>query len=189
MPEQSNTESWSFSLAASGYAIPHGTSYVSPTIMADRGWLHLEGRYNYESLHTGSLWIGYNFALSDKPELKLKLTPMLGGVFGRNTAVAPGYLGTFNYKRIAAFSQGEFVFDTQDKVGSFFYSWSELSYGLAEWFRVGLAFQRTKAYQTKPDVQRGFLVGVSYKELELTTYVFNLGWTDPTIVVSLSASF
>ena len=96
---------------------------------------------------------------------------------------------TFNYKKIAASSQGEFVFDTQDKAGSFFYAWSELSYGRAEWFRVGLAFQRTKAYQTPIDVQRGFLVGFSYKELEVTTYVFNLGWTDPTIVVSLGASF
>jgi hypothetical protein len=174
-------------MAATGYAVPEGTSYVSPTVTADHGWLHLEGRYNYESLHTGSLWIGYNFTLADKPELTF--TPMVGGVFGRNTGIAPGYLATFSYKKIAAFSQGEFVVDTEDKTGSFFYTWSEVSYRPAEWVRVGLVFQRTKAYQTPLDVQRGFLVGVSYKELELTTYVFNLGWTDPTIVISLGVSF
>jgi hypothetical protein len=187
VPDQSNTNSWSFAIAATGYAVPEGTSYVSPTVTADRGWLHLEGRYNYESLHTGSLWIGYNFIHSDKAELTF--TPMLGGVFGRTSGIAPGYLGTFNYKKIAAFSQGEFVFDTQDKTGSFFYSWSELSYGPTDWFRVGLAFQRTKAYQTPFDVQRGFLVGFSYKELELTTYIFNMGWTDPTVVISLGTKF
>jgi len=174
-------------MAAAGYVIPHGTSYVSPTFTADRGWLHLEGRYNYENLQTGSLWIGYNFSLADKPELKL--TPLLGCVFGRESGIAPGYLATFNYKRIALFSQGEFVFDTQGKAASFFYSWSEFSYAPAEWFRAGLVSQRTKAYQTPLDVQRGFLVGFSHKKLDFTAYMFNLGWTDPTVVLSLGIRF
>jgi hypothetical protein len=37
---------WSFSLAASGYLIPHDQSYGSPTFTADHTWLHLEARYN-----------------------------------------------------------------------------------------------------------------------------------------------
>src|SRR4051812_29944627 len=75
-----DVEGWSFSAAVAGYLIPHSQSYVSPTFMADRKWLHLEARYKYESLQAGSLWTGYNFTLSGKPELKL--TPMIGGVFG-----------------------------------------------------------------------------------------------------------
>ena len=178
---------WSFSAAASGYVIPHGRSYVSPTVTADRGWLHLEGRYNYENLQTGSLWFGYNFTLADKPELKV--TPMIGGVFGKKTAIAPGYLGTLNYKGIALFSQGEFVFDSAEKSGNFFYTWSELSYAPIPWFRAGIAAQRTKAYQTDLSVQRGFLAGLSRKKLDLTIYVFNLGWTDPTVVITLGVRF
>jgi hypothetical protein len=39
------------------------------------------------------------------------------------------------------------------------------------------------------DVQRGFLVGVSHKNLEFTSYVFNVGWTDPTVVLEVGVSF
>jgi hypothetical protein len=186
-PDPTIAKRWSISAAAAGYVIPHSTSYVSPTVMADRGWLHLEGRYNYENLQTGSLWMGYNFTVTDKPELKL--TPMIGGVFGRKNAIAPGYLCTFNYKAIALFSQGEFVFDMHEKAGSFFYTWSELSYAPAGWFRAGIVAQRTKAYQTGLSVQRGFLVGISHNKLDFTTYVFNLGWTDPTVVIALGVRF
>ena len=49
--------------------------------------------------------------------------------------------------------------------------------------------QRTKAYQTDLDIQRGFLVGFSYKKVDFTTYVFNLGWTDPTVVLAVGLNF
>jgi hypothetical protein len=41
-----------------------------------RGWLHLEARYNYEALETGSVWAGYDFNAGKK--LVLDLTPMVG---------------------------------------------------------------------------------------------------------------
>jgi hypothetical protein len=65
----------------------------------------------------------------------------------------------------------------------------ELSYSPVDWFRTGLVAQRTKAYHTDLDVQRGFLVGFSHKKMDFTTYVFNVGWTDPTIVLSLGVYF
>jgi len=49
--------------------------------------------------------------------------------------------------------------------------------------------QRTRAYQTDLDIQRGFLVGFSRKNLAFTTYVFNVGWTDPTVVLSIGVGF
>jgi len=47
---------------------------------ADRGSLHLEARYNYEALDTGSLFAGWTFA--GRRQLTYELTPMLGAVFG-----------------------------------------------------------------------------------------------------------
>jgi hypothetical protein len=47
---------WEYSLAVAGYIVPNGMSYVNPVFTADHHWLHLEARYNYENLHTGSLW-------------------------------------------------------------------------------------------------------------------------------------
>jgi len=44
---------WSFSFTADGYFVPHSEFFVSPTVTADREWLHLEARYNYENQQTG----------------------------------------------------------------------------------------------------------------------------------------
>jgi hypothetical protein len=186
-PDTADPRQWSVSAAVAGYLIPHSRSYVSPTVTADRASLHLEGRYNYENLQTGSIWIGYNFTLADKPALNF--TPMIGGVFGKKNGIAPGYLGTVDYKGIALFSQGEFVFDTSDKTGSFFYTWSEISYAPLPWFRAGIAVQRTKAYQTEFSVQRGLLAGLSYKKLDFTAYLFDPGSKNPTGVIILGVRF
>jgi len=52
-----------------------------------------------------------------------------------------------------------------------------------------LVAERTKAYHTGLDIQRGVLIGFSHKRLEFTTYVFNVGWTDPTVVISAAFHF
>jgi hypothetical protein len=177
---------WSFNASALGYVIPHETSYVSPTITADKGKFHLEARYNYEDLDTGSIWIGRNFSFGKK--LKLDIAPMLGGVFGKLNGVAPGYTATLSFRRISLYSQSEYLIEA-DPVNRFYYNWSEVSYHATDWFRVGLVIQHTKAYQTALDLQRGVLAGFSYKSLDFTTYVFNFGWTDVTSVFALGYRF
>src|SRR5438067_9588122 len=86
-------------------------------------------------------------------------------------------------------SEGEFVFDAGTSEGSFFYNWSEWSISPVDWFRFGLVGQRTRAYQTDVDIQRGLLVGFSYKKIDFTTYVFNLDLDKPTWVFSVGVSF
>jgi hypothetical protein len=181
------TNPWSFSLTADGYIVPHAEFYVSPTFTADHHWLHLEARYNYEDQYTGSLWVGYNFDFGHK--LKLDVTPLIGGVLGNTTGIAPGYQFSLTYHKLSLSSSGEYVFDTKDKAGSFFYSWPELTYSPVDWLRVGLVAQRTKAYHTSLDTQRGFLVGVSHKHLSFTTYIFSPGWATPTVVLEAGINF
>jgi len=94
---------------------------------------------------------------------------------------------TFSSLRTRTLSNG-YVFDMHDSEKSF-YSWPELTYSPTDWLRVGLVAQRTKAFQTKLDTQRGFLLGFSHKQAEFTTYVFNPGWTDPTVVLEVGWSF
>ena len=177
---------WSFSISASTYIVPDSRDYVQPTITADRGWLHLEARYNYEAPDTGSAWIGYNFSVGDT--VKFEFTPMLGGVFGDTTGIAPGYEATLSWWKIELSTEGEYLFDTRGSSDNFFYTWSELSLAPTDWFRFGGVVQRTKLYDTSFDIQRGFLVGFSYKRVDLTTYVFNPG-NDATIVVAVSVNF
>ena len=52
--EESDDKAWSLAASAYTYFVPDSANYVQPTFTADRGWLHLEARYNYEALHAGS---------------------------------------------------------------------------------------------------------------------------------------
>jgi hypothetical protein len=51
------------------------------------------------------------------------------------------------------------------------------------------AAQRTRAYESDRDIQRGFLVGFSYTPVDLTTYVFNPDKDKPTVVVAAGVNF
>jgi hypothetical protein len=175
---------WSFSFSAYTYFVPEDGNYAQPTVTADRDWLHLEARYNYEDRDTGSLWMGYNFSGGDG--IEWEITPMLGGVFGETSGIAPGYKGYLSWKTLEAYSEGEYVFDVDDSSGSFFYNWSELTLAPADWLRVGLVAQRTRVYETDLDVQRGLLVGFSYKKVGVTAHLFNPDESDSPVVVSVS---
>jgi hypothetical protein len=94
---------WECSLSISTYLVQNGRDYANPNLVADRGWLHLEARYNYEAIKTGSLWLGYNFSFGKK--FVLEATPMLGGVFGDITGIAPGYTISISYEPIEFFTQ------------------------------------------------------------------------------------
>lgn len=74
-------QAWEFYVAAYTYFVPHETNYVAPYIRANRKWLHLEARYNYEEQETGSFWIGYNFRTGNN--LVFEITPMVGAAPGR----------------------------------------------------------------------------------------------------------
>jgi hypothetical protein len=185
--DDATAKQWSFSLSTFGYLVPHDQSYGSPVFTADHRWLHLEARYNYEAQETGSLWAGYNLSVGDR--LVFEATPMLGAVFGNTTGIAPGCELALSYKKIELSTESEYVYDPSDSKNSFFYTWNELVYSPTDWFHAGLAAQRTRAYHTPLDVQRGFSVGFSHKSLDFTTYVFNAGWTDPTVVLALGFTF
>ncbi len=178
---------WEFSASVYGYFPPEDLHYAQPTVTADRDALHLEARYNYEGLKAGSAWIGWNVGTGEK--LRLDATLMAGGVVGDTRGVAPGYELTLSYGRFELYSEGEYIFDTDDSDNNFFYNWAQLGYSPLEWLSVGLASQRTRTYQTGLDVQRGFFVGFTYKSLSLNVYVFNPGWETPTVVSSLAVSF
>ena len=104
--EASETEDneWSYSLSITTYLAQHARDYANPVVSADRSWLHLETRYNYEAIKTGSIWFGYNFSFGEK--LEFELTPMLGGVFGDVTGVAPGYTVSISYKAVRVIYSG-----------------------------------------------------------------------------------
>lgn len=178
---------WSWYASLYAYAVPEDQNYGSPAVRVDRGSLHLEARYNYEDLDTGSAWIGYNFSLGEK--WVFEAVPMLGGVFGQTDGVAAGWELSLSRSWLEIYSESEYVIDTWDSSENFYYHWSEFTLAPRDWLRFGAVIQRTKVYQTDLDVQRGILIGSSFRNLDFSAIVFNLGWDDPTFVISAGAQF
>jgi len=178
---------WSFSASVDVYLVPDDSDYLQPTFTADHGRLHLEARYNYEDLDTGSLWVGYNLAVGE--EVALELTPMIAAVVGSTDGVAPGYLLSLSWWKLELWSEGEYVFDSNDDADSFFYSWSELSVWPLDWLGVGLTIQQTEIRHADSEEQSGVLVGIASERADLTVYVFDPDESDPTVVISAGLSF
>ena len=185
--ERDDHRAWSCSASLFGYFVPEDRDFAQPTFAADHDRLHLEARYNYEALETGSAWLGYSFSAGKR--LRMDITPMLGVVFGDLKGIAPGYGLTLGWSRLDLYSEGEYFLDFEDEAGDFFYNWSELSFAPTGGWRAGLVVQRTRAYETGLDFQRGLLAGVPYGPVDLTAYVFKLGWEKQTIVISAEVSF
>jgi hypothetical protein len=177
---------WAVSVLVDGYYVPGEQGYADPIVTADRSWLHLEGRYNYEDLYTGSLWLGYNFNLNPIKNVELTITPMVGGVFGRTTGVAPGGELSLAYQKFNLWVSNEYVFDTKNSSGSYYYAWPQLTYSPKDWLHLGLVAQRTLAVES--DTQGGFLFGLSAKKLEFTNYFLDPG-PKPTVILELGYNF
>lgn len=167
-PEPRN---WSFELSGLSLDPPHETSYVSTTFRLDfEESFHFEARRNYEDLHTGSVFAGWNF---DWEEHGLRLVPMAGVVSGDTDGLAPGLLGEWSWRWLEVWSESEYVYDLDDADDSFFYTWNEVSLVPAEWVRLGFVAQRTRAYDQELSLDRGALLGSTIGPLSFTFYWFN----------------
>lgn len=179
--------SWEYYAELTGNFVPDGDDYVTPVFMADRDWLHLEARYNYEDRDTASVWGGYNFSSEDGESWLI--VPMLGAVSGDTDGVAAGVEVTATWKRLDFYVEGERLFASGDDGEDFTYFWSELTLSASDWFRAGLVSQRTRAIETDVDVMRGALVVLTFDNVYLYTSLFEPGSDDETLVVSLGAEF
>jgi len=171
--DTSRTKQWKFDLAATLYLFKGGDYLVMPDFKVDKGHLHLQGRYNYEDEHTTSLWAGYNFEVGK--ELKLKASPMIGGVAGNINGMASGIVYTLSYKKIEWYSEGEYFFSFENKEDDYFYVSSDLSYSFTRFFWLGIELNRSRIFKSERDVQRGILVGASYKRFIFNGCVYEIG--------------
>lgn len=185
--DSTSAPAWSFNASVWGYIVPQDNDYLSPTVLADHGWLHLEGRYNYEAMNTGSAWFGYNFSFGHK--VTVDFTPIAGAVVGGLTGAAPGYELSVEWWKLSFASDGEYVFDFGDRENDFFYNWSQLGITPVEWLELGISIQRTQAYQTERDIQRGFFATLIWHQFNAGAYVFNPDDPTPTVIIALGAEF
>ena len=181
------TPSWEFTITAYPTDVRGGENYTSAIASADRGSLHLEARYNYESIGARSAFLGWTFSGGD--ELTWEVRPLLGGVWGTTRGFVPALEASVAWKKLDFYVEAEYVRDSGEKTDSYFYAWSELGFQPVEWLRVGVAAQRTRAYGGDRDLQRGPFAQVTWGPITLGGYWFNPGSRDQVFVGSIGATF
>ncbi|RIW18294.1 hypothetical protein D0X99_00935 [Algoriphagus lacus] len=184
--QEQNEKAWSFRTDANFYFFTDDFIFL-PVVSADKDHVHLEMRYNYEDLNTLSTWVGYNFYGGNK--LEYFITPMLGAVVGNSNGIAPGLETTLTLGSFEVYSESEYFIDFQESENQFIYTWTDLTYSPLDWLWTGISAQRTRLYQTDLDLQRGIILGGGFKNLELTSYWYNIGTEDNFLLFTLSANF
>jgi hypothetical protein len=182
-----SASAWSFYAEADNYLFPYEADILMLVASADHNLLHLEARYNYEDRNTASVFGGVNLTFGN--QLKLLLIPIAGVAFGRTNGAIPGLELDLSYKTFDFNSQSEYLFDFNDKANDFAYTYLQLGTSLFKQFKLGLAGQRTRLYQTALDLQRGFYVGYSFHQLTATFTDFNAFTDSHFFIVALSVNF
>jgi len=177
---------WTIGATAYAYFVPDEPDFVMAVVPLDVRLLHVEARYNYEAVRSGSAFLGVNVAFGER--VKVGFTPMFGGVAGDLDGLVPALRLTVAWWKLDFAGESEIVFDFDDSGSTFFYAWSELGFSPVAWLRAGAVVQRTHVVQTPLTVQRGAFVGGAFRSAALTLYEFNLGWTTPTWVLALSVA-
>ena len=178
---------WEFALTAYPTIVRGGENYTSAIAVADRGPLHLEARYNYEAIGARSAFVGWTISGADA--ITWELTPLIGGAWGTTQALVPALEASVAWKRFDFYVEAEYVRDSREHTDSFLYAWSELGVRTAEWLRIGVAGQRTRAYGGERDIQRGPFAQVTWARITVGGYWFNPGASDQIFVGSIGMTF
>lgn len=175
---------WSASLSLYQYFLPDEPDYAIAEGMADRGRLHLEGRWNYEDIHAGSLFAGWT--LSFGRGLEVELTPMAGLVVGSVFGVAPGLELSASLGPFELYAESEYVVDLRSHDDSFFYTWSQLGVRPLAPLQLGLTAQRLRVYQSPLEVERGPFGELTLGRFTVSGHLLN-PWTDSWFAIAALA--
>ena len=179
--------SWEFALTAYPTIVRGGENYTSAIATADRGPLHLEARYNYESIGARSAFLGWTF--SGGEAIAWELTPLVGGAWGATQAFVPGFEGSVAWKQLDFYIEAEYVRDIHARTDSYLYAWSELGFRPVEWLRAGIAGQRTNIYGGGRDIQRGPFAQLTWEHVTIGGYWFNPGSSEQVFVGMIGVTF
>ena len=178
---------WEFGITAYPTIVRGGENYTSAIAIADRGALHLEARYSYESVGARSAFVGWTF--SGGEAVTWELTPLLGGAWGDTRAFVPGFEASVAWRRLDLYVEAEYVRDSSEHDDSYFYAWTELGFRPVEWLRLGIAGQRTRVYGNERDIQRGPFAQLTWGPVTIGGYWFNPGSNDQIFVGLVGAPF
>jgi hypothetical protein len=182
-PNEASSTSFNFSFQQ--YYLPDDRDLTTPVMSLYTDDLLIEARYNYESRDVGSVWLGKSFSFGDKWEFEF--IPMLGGLYGSEHGMAPGLKADIVRGSLNFYSELEYVFNFNTREDNFFYSWSELTYGVLEHLRVGIVGNRTRVYDSAVELDRGPIIKAAFEPF--TVYITALDLDDdPIYILGVEAS-
>jgi hypothetical protein len=176
---------WSSSASGTTYFGDTTDLYLVPDVSVEYYGLHVEGRYNYEDLHTGSIFLGWHLEWGDKTA-GLDLTPMAGWVTGRTDGVAPALLLDGRAGRFELYNEFEYVFESSDD--AFIYDRADFIYNAPAGILVGIVGEHTLT-SSEGEFVPGFLVGISSSHLGVTFYLYGPGREDAKGALELELEF
>jgi len=179
--------SWEFAVTAYPTVVRGGENYTSAIAAADRGPLHLEARYSYESVGARSAFVGWTF--SGGETITWEVTPLVGGAWGTTQAFVPGFEASVAWKQLDFYIEAEYVRDIHARSASYAYAWSELGFRPVEWLRLGIAGQRTRVYGGERDIQRGPFAQLTWERFTIGGYWFNPGSSEQVFVGMIGVTF
>jgi hypothetical protein len=165
------SSNWKYEIQTYYYILPNENNNATLIGYADNKALHLEGRYNYENLQTGSLFIGYKLEAGKK--LILGATPLIGVVVGKTRGIAPGLEITLDWKMIDFYSESEYVIEYEARDNSYFYNWTELAITPIRKFRTGISGSRTRLYKAALEIKKGIFTEYSFRKVTAGIHYFN----------------
>jgi hypothetical protein len=178
---------WNFSAWAEMFILPGQSDFFNPTFYARHNNLHLEGRYNYEDLNTGSIWAGRRFKFGKS--VKFVTVPMGAIVFGNTNGMAPGLEIEVLLKKFDFYSESEYVFDFKSSENNYFYVYSELAVRPIQPIRTGMVVQRTKVIDFERELERGIFGEYYFNRFRAGLFYFSPFSTDQFWIASVSIDF
>ena len=179
----------SYSASLYGYFIPDDTDYAQPTVIANHGGLHLEGRYQYEGRRDG-LRLGRNGTSVVGEKAPSRCDAHGRRRLRRHAWRRPRLRADAAVRPLRALQRGR-VRLRHRRTRETASSTTGRSSAIRRSSGSRLASPRSAPAPTRraSTSSAGSFVGFTCRNVKLSVFVFNPGWETPTVVTALAVSF
>jgi hypothetical protein len=131
---------------------------------------YAECRYNYEEVNSFSVFGGK--IIEGGKDFQYRFIPMLGISAGDFAGVSVATKTHIEWQRFFLSAEMQYSASFQNKRSNFIFNWSELGYGVSDFFFCGVSMQYLITDKSG-NVEPGLMAGVNYKKITFPLYVFS----------------
>ena len=148
--------------------------------------LYSELRYNYDDVHTLSLYGGKT--ITGGKQIEYTLIPMLGFSVGDFRSIAAATKMEFSYRKFFMSAEIQYNHALKNEQSSFFFTWPEAGIDISEFFFAGIAAQYTIEGNTS-NFEPGIIAGINFKNISIPFYIFRPFSSNNYLVIGLNYEY